>query len=516
VLREERFTEIYSSRRPGDATNGSYGSGFLLGGGLILTALHVVVPASWGGVPAKLEISARPLGAGKRNTNWLAADLVWPAQAALAEDQPDIALLRLRDPIPEASRGALPPLGLQDDGAGEQEFATNVIAVGFPRFKSIKGLRGEVGRRDSHQISGVVQPYSALVSESFEIHNLQFGTEREQRPADAASDWVGFSGAPLIANRSVIGVVVTALDKGRFDFRAARLKPLLDRADFLEVVSNAATVTSETAKVEVPPVERLVCLLDRDNQEDDFIDMHKRCCPAPTGTNGVPTAVRPLICLLPGAAEYQHEPEDVTDRLALKTLPELAWPEGMTKFEWIDWPAAHLESQIALARLRGSLWNRLCGGRDAPEQAQAFRDLWRDGSRARLFKSDLTQRPLNANTAQVLTQWCAFLAQIAPQDHRPLAHLMMIGATLAQAREWRALAAIPPRVIIDELTPLDRCTPIHLRTWLAERLPPKLSPAQTRVLERLRDKLPSEYEKPFYVSPLKNRVRELVKEGVHA
>ena len=413
--------------------------------------------------------------------------------------------------MPEAHKGALPLLGLEDDGGGDQYFAMPVFAVGFPRFKSIRSPQGQQDRRDSHQISGMVKPYSGLVSQSFEIDNLQFGSEREQRPAVASSNWVGFSGAPLIANRRVIGVVITALDNGRFDFRAARLTPLLERPDFLELVTNAATVTIGAANAEAPRIEGLVCLLDRDDQEGDFVELYKRCCRTPS-RNDASSPVQPMICLLPGAAEYLHEPEDLADRLALKTLPDLAWPAGTTRFEWLDWPAAHLDPQIALSRLRASLWNRLCGEGDVPDQAQGFRELWKDGSRPRLFKSDLTQRPLNSTTAQVLTGWSGFLAHIAPQDRRPLTHLMMVGATLAQAREWRVQAAVSPDVIIDELTELERCTPIHLRSWLNDRLPARVSPSHTRILERLQDNLPKEYGEPFYVSPLKNRVRELVKE----
>jgi hypothetical protein len=217
----------------------------------------------------------------------------------------------------------------------------------------------------------------------------------------------------------VIGVVITALDRSRFDFRAVRLKPLLDQPDFLELVKNTATVASETARAEAPSIEGLVCLLDRDDQESDFVELHKLCCGA-SGGDRASTMVNPMICLLPGAAEYRHQPEDLAERLSLKTLPELAWPAGTTAFEWIEWPAGLLDLQTAFSRLRASLWNRICGAGDTPSEAQKFRDLWSDGSRPRLFRSDFTQRPLTPETAQVLKAWSEFLVQIAPPIAAPL------------------------------------------------------------------------------------------------
>jgi hypothetical protein len=462
-------------------------------------------------VPAKLDVTVRPLGAAKRKIGWLAADLVWPARSALGdEQQPDIALLRLRKPMPESGEGVLPLFGLPGDVSEENEHAMKVLAVGFPRFKLVKGKGPE--RRESHQISGVVRPGSGLVFGNYEIENITFGSKNNLTPIDAAADWVGFSGAPLFANRHVIGLVTIALDRVRYDFRAVRLGPILKQRKFHDLVKGAATIASQTAQAEVPPIVNLVCLLDRDDQEGDFIHLHKRCCPA-AKDNEPPPPVQPLICLLPGAGEFRHEPEDLADRLAIKTLPDLAWPKGSTTFAWIEWPATNLDPEVAIARLRASLWNKLCGGGDAPDKAQAFRDLWKDGSRVRLFKSDLTQRALSPDSARVLAKWSSFLAEIAPPDPRPLGHLMLLSGTLGRAREWRALANAPAHVVIEVLAELDRCTPIDLRKWLNDRLPTELGAAHKSILERLQVKLEAEFEERFYISPLKRRVRELTKEG---
>ncbi len=85
-----RITEIWS-----DSANGSFGSGYLLGGGLILTARHVVMPE---GSKPPTVIKARPLGIAHRVTGLQPADLVWPDLAQLADlHAPDAVFLRLRD-----------------------------------------------------------------------------------------------------------------------------------------------------------------------------------------------------------------------------------------------------------------------------------------------------------------------------------------------------------------------------------------------------------------------------------
>ncbi len=73
---EERLTEIKSKLADGQSF--SYGSGFLLDAGLILTARHVLVPDEWPS-DAKFVITARPRCVAKAGAEWLSADLVWPA-----------------------------------------------------------------------------------------------------------------------------------------------------------------------------------------------------------------------------------------------------------------------------------------------------------------------------------------------------------------------------------------------------------------------------------------------------
>src|ERR1700722_19125379 len=105
-----RITEVWS-----DSANGSFGSGYLLGGGLVLTARHVVLPE--GSTPPTI-IKARPLGIAHQVEGLQDADLIWPDLQQLGDQTaPDVALLRLRDFVDSDDAG--PPLGPpNDEGKG--------------------------------------------------------------------------------------------------------------------------------------------------------------------------------------------------------------------------------------------------------------------------------------------------------------------------------------------------------------------------------------------------------------
>jgi ankyrin repeat protein len=204
-----RITEVWS-----DSANGSFGTGYLLGGGLVLTARHVVMPE--GSTPPTI-IKARPLGIAHQVQGLQGVDLIWPDIEQLSDPTaPDAALLRLRDFIDTNDAG--PQLGPpNEDGEGR---GTRVSATGFPAFVPLVGQR-----RDTEEIAGVVFLGTTLVAGRYQIKDM---TVRDREKVNQELDWHGMSGAALLSDSRVIGILIARKSIGqRYDFSAVRTETLL-------------------------------------------------------------------------------------------------------------------------------------------------------------------------------------------------------------------------------------------------------------------------------------------------
>lgn len=496
-----RVVEVFSASTPG-GKQGSRGSGYLLADGLVLTARHVIVPDDWGKPPERLDISSRTVAAALRGEGFKRVNLVWPAYADLMKAGRDVALLRMDSGIDDTNTS--PPLLGFDDTSDSDDFdpTLKVYAVGFPEF-----ARKE-GRYETNQIYGVVKPGSGQIAGDLQIEELRFGSDK----ISDAFDWKGFSGAALMHSRRIIGVVVAAQTSGRYDFRAIRLEPLFECTDFRDAIGKSGVVVKEPSRAEVPKIEKLVCLLDRDVQEGAFVNAHNetsaeasaRCCR------------KPKIFLLPGAGESRHAAEDLAERFSTETLPKvLMWPTSLSGVRWINWPAEDFDLAESMTHLRGELWRELCGEGPAPTEPGSFVRLWADGTRPRLFRSDLTQAKLNGQSAQVLRVWTEFWSKLKPADQRAPAHVLMLNAVRADAKQWTNLAEIAPDVLVEALPELQMCSISELGRWLTERLPTRVAPIHTRFLDHLNTTLQREFKEKFFLRDLKLRVRSLTEEGIH-
>jgi hypothetical protein len=201
---------------------GQFGTGLLIGRGLVLTALHCVCdPANGWRRREGLEVhlfrylfqkSVMPFG----------AEVVWPQLKDLGDHPPDIAVLQIKADDPSADD---PPTALVEHVFGELPLVpTNGSARGFP--KSAAGPELLDGRVE-HEQPGRVH-YTSLTRRSLTIdligpHKLE-GRER----------WKGLSGGPLLANGLIVGVMREVRDAWKGEaIEAEPLAPLLRNDEIL-------------------------------------------------------------------------------------------------------------------------------------------------------------------------------------------------------------------------------------------------------------------------------------------
>jgi hypothetical protein len=157
----------------------SFGSGYLMSDGLVLTARHVVEGAS-----GRCEV--RPLGAAE----WTRAEVVWQGEEC------DAALLG----APEQKVDEPVRLGRVGTAA-----RVACRSLGFPLAQA----RGDV--RDTEEIVGEIVPLAARKSGLLTVH-----IEGSVPDADASghSPWEGYSGAALFCGSLLVGVL--AVDPAHF------------------------------------------------------------------------------------------------------------------------------------------------------------------------------------------------------------------------------------------------------------------------------------------------------------
>ena len=186
----ERVVEIEAALRTGPAERYRYGSGFRLGGRLVLTAAHVVAGAAAAGItvrgPDKVPHPARVVDA-------LAGD----------PDTVDLALLELRDEIAELPP---PPVAAVDRDAPVPVPVEGCWAVGYPLFQEVESAAGVV--RETAQVWGMILPGENLVGGLLSLHVTSAPRALPpQQEALGESQWSGMSGAAVFAGEWLLGVV---------------------------------------------------------------------------------------------------------------------------------------------------------------------------------------------------------------------------------------------------------------------------------------------------------------------
>ena len=187
----ERVVEIVVDLRPNLTERYRYGSGFRLGGRLVLTAAHVVTGVASGEItvrgPDKVPHRARIV-------DGLGGD----------PDTVDLALLELCDQDAEL----LPPLpvAVVDRNSPVPAPVEGCWAVGYPLFQEVESAKNTM--RETAQVWGMILPAENLVSG---LLSLQVTSTPPALPppkeARAGSQWSGMSRAAVLVGERLLGVV---------------------------------------------------------------------------------------------------------------------------------------------------------------------------------------------------------------------------------------------------------------------------------------------------------------------
>ena len=197
-----RAVEVLHDRGPGaraDVARWTGGSGYLIGGRLVLTAAHNVEHGQDAGADGQLLV--RTVAGGE-----------FTARVLLVGDAPssqDLALLEVTDPgfVDNAARVRFAQVD-RDSAAA----VTNCWAVGFPWFGETSPVLPEGSRRETWHVRGEIMPGGKL-----RAGLLAWEVSIHPRPLPdgslAGSEWAGMSGAVVFATDPyagdlAIGVVV--------------------------------------------------------------------------------------------------------------------------------------------------------------------------------------------------------------------------------------------------------------------------------------------------------------------
>src|SRR5690606_37082537 len=179
-----RVVEVIATNAVGGRVEVRYGSGYVVGGGVVLTAAHVVHDAD--------EILVRDTRKAQR-----------PAVIELIGDPDgaDLALLRVdlgvaypRLPVAQIRRDS--PIA---------ETITDGHTVGYPKHKEVSTPDGPM--RETAGLDGTISASSNLITGALSLHCVTGPSNWSAPPHPGDNPWSGMSGAPVFSGPHLLGVV---------------------------------------------------------------------------------------------------------------------------------------------------------------------------------------------------------------------------------------------------------------------------------------------------------------------
>jgi WD40 repeat protein len=206
---DEPFVDLVQVR-----AEGAFGTGLLVGRGLVLTALHCVCDL-------KAACRIRPFGVylfrdlRNRVERDLDAKVIWPKMEGLTKNSPDVAVLQIE--------GDDPPAPMVKYRFGELPRTPTIGCVrGFPACDKDSPLLpgGRIERNQPGRVTFTSRTRRALTIDATGPHDLE-GVER----------WMGLSGGPLLVNELIVGVMREVPAGWKGEAIEAEPLPLLLRND---------------------------------------------------------------------------------------------------------------------------------------------------------------------------------------------------------------------------------------------------------------------------------------------
>lgn len=422
---ERRVAEIYASH---DA-HSSYGSGYLIAPGLVLTARHVVAPALDGGACEVRQLGDFLQG----RTGWCAFEPCWSEPAL------DLALLRQ---VPGSAAYAAGPSQLERLARLQRsDQSPQCVALGFPR------VMRHADRNDTQEVKGIVQTMSMMQAGLWQVAVTGAAPKNDL-------DWKGISGSALFCTGRLVGVIKQTETCFRDGVLVAQpIEAVFEQPGFLQALGVRRETAFETFDPRHDPkpwqaLLRLVYLVDRQIPVDELQT-------AVVDVLEATDAPRAFICAVPGEPEHEHG--DLIELFREETMPALfPGKPGFDSIVNIDWPRTAESVQQGLLTLRAQMHTTLgIKGANAQDSARRIAGALNGNDKPRAFYCEIRDSFFTALQRDLVQAWLAEWSKVAGEGLNDFVALFMClvfdpRPAAPPVPRWKFWAAQPPAASLQD------------------------------------------------------------------